>query len=163
MQSADQVLRFAGDVSIDKCKITTSGGVSQDIAAQVIAISIYEDLFSPFMTGSLVVKESFDLVNIFPFVGEEMVEIEISTPTLEKGNIKGTFYVYKLTDRQLVGDKNVAYMLHFISMEAIVDLNKKISKVFTGSPADIVKSLVSDNLNGLQSKEIACQNITNQS
>lgn len=153
MQSADQVLRFAGDVSIDKCKITTSGGVSQDIAAQVIAISIYEDLFSPFMTGSLVVKESFDLVNIFPFVGEEMVEIEISTPTLEKGNIKGTFYVYKLTDRQLVGDKNVAYMLHFISMEAIVDLNKKISKVFTGSPADIVKSLVSDNLNGLQSKK----------
>ena len=89
MQPADQVLRFAGDVSIDKCVITTSGGVSQDIAAQVIAISIYEDLFSPFMTGSLVVKESFDLVNIFPFVGEEMVEIEISTPTLEKGNIKG--------------------------------------------------------------------------
>jgi len=153
MQPADQVLRFAGDVSIDKCVITTSGGVSQDIAAQVIAISIYEDLFSPFMTGSLVVKESFDLVNIFPFVGEEMVEIEISTPTLEKGNIKGKYYIYKLSDRQLVGDKNVVYMLHFMSMEGIIDLNKKISKVYTGSPADIVKTLMTDNINGLQTKK----------
>ena len=153
MQPADQVLRFAGDVSIDKCVITTSGGVSQDIAAQVIAISIYEDLFSPFMTGSLVVKESFDLVNIFPFVGEEMVEIEISTPTLEKGNIKGKYYIYKLSDRQLVGDKNVVYMLHFMSMEGIIDLNKKVSKVYTGSPADIVKTLMTDNINGLQTKK----------
>ena len=154
MQPADKVLRFAGDVSIDKCDITTSGGVRQDIAAQVIAISIYEDLFSPFMTGSLIIKESFDLVNLFPFVGEEMLEIEISTPTMdEKKNIKGTFYIYKLTDRELLGDKNIVYQLHFISMEAIVDLNKKISKVYTGSPADIVKSLVTDEFNGLQSKK----------
>ena len=148
MQAADQVLRFAGDVSIDKCKITTSGGISQDIAAQVIAISIYEDLFSPFITGSLILKESFDLVNLFPFVGEEMVEIEVSTPTLDKGNIKGSFYIYKLSDRELVGDKNVVYQLHFISMEAIVDLNKKISKVFTGNPDELIKSIVSDNFNG---------------
>lgn len=154
MQSADKVLRFAGDVSIDKCDITTSGGIKQDIAAQVIAISIYEDLFSPFITGSLILKESFDLVNLFPFVGEEMIDIEINTPTLETSkNIKGKFYIYKMSDRELVGDKNIVYQLHFISIEAIIDLNKKISKVYTGSPADIVKSLVTDSFNGLQSKK----------
>ena len=154
MQSADKVLNFAGEVSIDKCDITTSGGVKQDVAAQVIAISIYEDLFSPFISGSLILKESFDLVNLFPFVGEEMIDIEISTPTLdEKKNIKGKFYIYKLSDRELIGDKNIVYQLHFISIEAIVDLNKKISKVYTGSPADIVKSLVTDSFNGLQSKK----------
>ena len=49
MQSADKELRFAGDVSIEKCDIFTSGGLRQDIAAQVIAITIYEDLFSPFI------------------------------------------------------------------------------------------------------------------
>lgn len=154
MQPAEQVLRFAGDVSVDSCKIKTTGGIEQDIAAQVAAISIYEDIFSPFITGSLVVKESFDLVNLFPFVGEEMVELEISTPTLDSTkNIKGSFYIYKLTDRQLIGDRSVGYILHFISMEAIVDLNKKISKVYTGSPADIVKSLLTDNINGLQTKK----------
>ena len=154
MQSSDKELRFAGDVSIEKCDIFTSGGLKQDIAAQVIAISIYEDLFSPFISGSLTVRESFDLVNLFPFVGEEMVEIDIVTPTLEEDkNIKGTFYIYKMTDRVLLGDKLVAYVLHFISPEAIIDLNKKVSKVYSGKPEDIVKSLITDNLNGLQSKK----------
>jgi len=154
MQAANKVLRFAGDVSIDKCNVITGNGTIQNITAQVISISIYEDLFSPFITGSLILKESFDLINVLPFAGEEMIDIEISTPTMEeKGNIKGKFYIYKLTDRELIGDKNLVYQLHFISMEAIIDLNKKISKVYTGSPADIVKSLVADSFNGLQSKK----------
>jgi hypothetical protein len=154
MQSVDKELRFAGDVSIEKCDIFTSGGLRQDIAAQVIAITMYEDIFSPYISGSLTVRESFDLVNLFPFVGEEMVEIEIVTPTLEETkNIRGIFYIYKMTDRVLLGDKMVAYVLHFISPEAVIDLNKKISKVYSGTPEEIIKSLLTDNVNGLQTKK----------
>jgi len=154
MQTTDKELRFAGDVSIDKCIIYTNAGLKQDISAQVIAVSIYEDIFSPFMTGSLTVRESFDLANLFPFIGEEMVNIEISTPTLDtKKNIKGTFYIYKMADRVLLGDKQVGYVLHFISPEGIVDLNKKISRSYEGKSHEIVSSLVSSNLNGLQSSK----------
>jgi len=154
MESSDKQLRFAGDVSIEKCFIYTSGGLKQDIAAQVIAISIYEDIFSPFISGSLTIRESFDLANLFPFVGEEMLRIEIVTPGLDsKKNIRGAFYIYKMADRVLLGDKLVAYVLHFISVEAVIDLNKKISKTYSGKPEDIVKSIISDNVNGLQSKK----------
>lgn len=154
MQTPDKELKFAGDVSIEKCDIFTSGGLRQDIAAQVLAITVYEDIFSPFISGSLTVRESFDLVNLFPFVGEEMVEIQIVTPTLdEKQNISGKFYIYKMTDRVLLGDKMVAYVLHFISPEAIIDLNKKISKVYSGKPEDIIKSLLTDKVNGLQTEK----------
>lgn len=146
-----QSLKFAGDVSIDKVKIITSDGFYQDIAAQVINIQYYEDLFSPFISGSLIVKDSLDLVNLFPFVGEEFVEIEISTPALNKGAIKGRYYIYKLSDRELIGDNVVVYQLHFISIEAIIDLNKKVSKVFTGNIANTVKSIVADKKDGLQS------------
>jgi len=154
MQASDKELRFAGDVSIEKCDIFTSGGLRKDIAAQVLAVTIYEDIFSPFMTGSLTLRESFDLVNLFPFVGEEMIEIEIITPTLEeKKNIRGVFYIYKMTDRVLLGDRQVGYVLHFISNEAVIDLNKKISKVYSGKPEEIVKTIVKDNYNGLQSNK----------
>ena len=146
-----QSLRFAGDVSIDKVKIITSNGFYQDIAAQVINIQYYEDLFSPFISGSLILKDSLDLVNLFPFVGEEFVELEITTPTLQKGGIKGRYYIYKLSDRELIGDNVVVYQLHFISVEAIIDLNKKVSKVYTGNAANIVKSIVADKTDGLQS------------
>lgn len=146
-----QSLKFAGEVSIDKVKIITSDGFYQDIAAQVINIQYYEDLFSPFISGSLIVKDSLDLVNLFPFVGEEFVELEISTPTLDKGAIKGRYYIYKLSDRELIGDNVVVYQLHFISVEAVIDLNKKVSKVFTGNVANTVKAIVADKTDGLQS------------
>jgi hypothetical protein len=162
MQTTDKELRFAGDVSIDQCLIYTNAGLKQDIAAQVLAISIYEDIFSPFITGSLTVRESFDLANLFPFIGEEMITLQISTPALEdKKNIKGSFYIYKMADRVLLSDKQVAYVLHFISPEAIVDLNKKISRGYEGKSHEIVSSAVKSNLNGLQStKEVFAEEST---
>ena len=146
-----QSLKFAGDVSIDKVQIITSEGFYQDIAAQVINIQYYEDLFSPFISGSLVVKDSLDLVNLFPFVGEEYLELEVSTPSLTRGNIKGRYYIYKLSDRELLGDRSVVYQLHFISVEAIIDMNKKISKTFSGNVGKMVDYFVKDKVDGLQS------------
>lgn len=149
-------LRFAGDVSIDKIKIVTLSGFTQDIAAQVINIQIYEDLFSPFMSGSLIIKDSLDLVNLMPFIGEEFLELDISTPTLKKNkNIRGSFYIYKLTNREILGDRSVVYQLHFVSKEAVVDLNKKISRVFANKISDLVEPFIKDKTFGLESdKEV---------
>lgn len=144
------VLRFAGDVSIDKVRIITPKGFYQDVGAQVINVQFYEDLFSPFITGSLILKDSLDLVNLFPFVGEEFLELEISTPTLKENNIKGKYYIYKMTSREMTGDKSVVYQLHFISVEAVVDLNKKISKVFGDQISKLVKPLLTDKTYGLE-------------
>jgi hypothetical protein len=151
--NSNETLKFAGDVNIDKIRIITPSGFFQDVAAQVINIQLFEDLFSPFISGSLILKESLDLINLFPFIGEEYLEIEISTPTLQKNNIKGKFYIYKMTNRELVGDRSMVYQLHFISVEAIVDLNKKISKSFAGKVSDIVSKFVKDKYDGLESSK----------
>jgi hypothetical protein len=148
-----QVLRFAGDVSIDKVKIITAKGFYQDVGAQVINVQFYEDLFAPFITGSLILKDSLDLVNLFPFIGEEYLELEISTPTLDKNNIKGKYYIYKMTNRELVGDKSVVYQLHFISIEAVVDLNKKTSRVFGDKISKLVEPFIKDKTFGLESNK----------
>lgn len=146
-------IRFAGDVSIDKAQIITSKGFYQDISAQIITLQLYEDLFAPFLTGSLIIKESLDLVNLFPFIGEEFLELEITTPSLQRGNVKSRFYIYKLSNRELIGDRSVVYQLHFISQEAIVDLNKKISKVFSGKISDMVPQFVTGITDGFESKK----------
>ena len=144
-------MRFAGDVSIDKVQIITPTGFYQDITAQVLNIQFYEDIFAPFITGSIVVKESFDLINLFPFVGEEFLDLEVTTPTLKNSSIKGKYYIYKLTDREHLGDKNVVYQIHFISVEAIADMNKKVSKTFSGKISDLVEQFVKDKNIGLES------------
>ena len=148
---SSKVLRFAGDVSIDKVRIITAKGFYQDVSAQVINVQIYEDIFSPFITGSLILKDSLDLVNLFPFIGEEFLELEVSTPTLEQYNIKGKYYIYKMSNREMTGDKSVVYQLHFISSEAIVDLNKKVSRVFANKISELIKPFIQDKTFGLES------------
>lgn len=150
--NAASTLRYAGDVNIEKVDIITPKGVYQNVRNQVIQLRIFEDLFSPFITGSVVLKESFDLQSLLPLIGEEFIEIKISTPTLDKP-ISGLFHIYKMNDKINVGDRAVGYELNFISAEALVDSNKRISKVFSGKISDIVRTFVVDKIDGLESKK----------
>ena len=123
-------LRFAGDVNVGEVKITSLvSNKTFNVANQLITIQIFEDIFSPFITGSIIVRESFDLINLFPFAGEEKLELDISTPTLEKGNIKSDFYIYKLTDSSVSSYNDKRYFDKFRKkMISNLRLNNKLSK-----------------------------------
>lgn len=152
---ADQkdTLRYAGDVSINKAVLTSVNGFYQNISNQILGIQIFEDIFSPFITGTLIIKDSLDLLNVFPLSGEEYLSLDISTPTFSKGSIIGEFYVFKMANREVMTDKSVVYELHFITQEAVVDINKPISRAFDGKPSDIAKKLFTDKDVGLQLAE----------
>ena len=152
-----EVIRFAGDVSIDKIEIISATGYGMEVSNQVAALEIYEDLWSPFISGVLALKDSLDLANLFPFVGEEFVNIKIHTPSFTGKDkiIDDQFVIYKMSNREMAGDRNLIYELHFISREALVDLNKKVSICYQGKCSDIAKSIITDKLNGLESNKNA--------
>jgi hypothetical protein len=160
--SLSQQLSKAGDVSIELVQITTTQGFYQNITGQVLGLQLFEDIFSPFMTGTIEIQDSLDLLNVFPFNGEEFLELKLVTPTLEKGNIDGKFYIYKMANRAMIGNRTLIYTLHFVSMEAIVDINKKLSKVFYGKCSEIVKKILLEPENGLEvSKELFIEETSN--
>ena len=134
MAADNEVIRFAGDISIDKIEIISSNGFGQEITNQVAAIEIYEDLFSPFISGVVALKDSLDYANLFPLVGEEYINIKLHTPSFKgKGKvIDDQFYIFKMANREMAGDRSVIYELHFTSREAIVDLNKTVSRCYQG-------------------------------
>lgn len=143
-------LRQAGDVNIEKVEIVSlASGTSFDIKNQVLTIQIFEDLFSPFTTGSIIIKDSLDLINKLPYAGQEYVDLKIFTPTIDQsagalGVIEDRFYIYKITDREYVANSSVVYQIHFISLEAVVDLNQSLSRPFKGKISDIVSQIVKD-------------------
>lgn len=151
--NAKASLRFAGDVNIDSAIIVTPSGVAQNITLQVISVIVYEDLFSPFMTGSLIIKDALDLNNVFPLLGEETLKLKISTPTIQGAIIQGDFLVYKMSDKIDHGDRSVMYELNFVSIEILAEQNKKVSKVFSGKISDIVPKFMFDPMDGLESKK----------
>jgi len=153
--SSENAIRFAGDVTIEKLELVSLNGFGQDVTNQIVAFEIYEDIFSPFITGTLALRESIDYAGLFPLVGEEYINIRIKTPTFDDKNmmIDDQFFIYKMTNRNMVGDRNVIYELHFISREAIVDMNKRISKSYEGNISDLAKEILSDKINGLETSK----------
>ena len=141
-------LRQASDVNVEYVNITSLANKTVfNIKNQVITIQVYEDMFSPFITGSLIVKDSLDLINNLPFSGMEYLEMEIFTPTLDvelkdQGIISGKFYIYKITEREYIAEKNLVYQLHFISSEAVQDLSNYSSRAYEGKVSDIVAKLI---------------------
>jgi hypothetical protein len=155
MAANSEAIRFAGDVNIDKIEIISLNGFSQEVTNQVIAIEIYEDIWSPFISGVLAFKESIDFINLFPFIGEEYVNVKIHTPSFTGKDkvIDDQFYCFKVNNREMAADHNMIYELHFISREAVVDLNKKVSKSYEGKVSDIAKQIITDTTYGLESKK----------
>ena len=82
--SPTESIRFAGDVNIRRLEIVSSANYKVDVTNQLIGAEIYEDIFSPFTSLSLTIRESQDFINALPLRGEEIVNLEISTPTFDK-------------------------------------------------------------------------------
>jgi len=145
--STTEKLSFAGDVQIHNVAIITLAGFAATITEQVVSIEIFEDLFSPFISGNIVIRDSQDLTNLFPLVGEEILLLDIRTPTLpNKDAYSGEFYIYKMEDRVKIAERELAYVLHFTSKECIVDVNKKISKAYSGKVSDIVSRILTEDM-----------------
>ncbi len=157
-------LNFAGDINIEYARVTSSNGLVQDVTGQIAQIEIFEDMFAPFISGTIVLYDAMDLVNFFPFVGEEYLNMRISTPSFTEKNriIEGEFYLYKMDQRILLNDKSQVYAIHFISKEALYDLNLKLSRSFQGVCSDIATQLIlgKDGLNS--SKPIRIEQASNK-
>ncbi len=140
---AADAIQYAGQVIIDTIKLYTSDRkTSLDISFLFTEIDIFEDIFSPSLFGSILLVEGFDLSSSFPILGEEILELEFHTPTFTT-SIKKLFAVTAITDKTLNDNKKQVYLLNFVSIEAIVDLNTKVYRAYSGTPSSSASQVFS--------------------
>jgi hypothetical protein len=142
--SQPNAITKAGDITIDVLEIVSSTGTRYDLKLQLVQMEIFEDLFSPVTSGTITITDSLDLVNNMPFIGEELLYIRAKTPQYtDRGQIfDNLYYIYKMTNREMMGDRNVLYTLHFISPEAIADMNVKLSKGYGGKIHEVANRII---------------------
>lgn len=131
---------FAGDVRIESAELYTGDGRHLGISGQIVELKIFEELFKPFRTIAITVRDSLNFVELFPFIGEEYIDIKVTTPGLSQ-SIEGKFTIYQITDRIQTKDKEVIYTLKGISIEWLIDVQKNISQKFQGNCSEIAGSL----------------------
>lgn len=162
--ASSEKITFAGDVNIVHCKILSSTGNLVDIKNQVSQIELNEDIFSPLISGQLTITESYDFIGELPFIGEEILQLKIKTPSFEETTaniINQDFYIYKISNRENIAHRKTLYILYFVSLEAVADINVKLSKTYSGRVDTIAHKLITDE--GLTTKKsFVIEECTNQ-
>ena len=98
-------LQRAGQVKIEQLKLITSSNQIIDLSEFLVELNIYEDIFSNYLRGEIVLTDSRNLIDQFYIHGEEFLNIKVRTPTFKDEDcIQKTFRVYKVSDREIVRD-----------------------------------------------------------
>jgi hypothetical protein len=163
--SNDQRLE-PGGIKLNSAVIINHQNQAIDVSQLVIQLMLYENMFAPFITGELQISDAAALTELLPFIGEEMLVLDIETPfpgdsPPELFKRKAAFMIYKMSGRENVTQKNVTYTLHFASIEAFTDVNSKISQTFKGKISDTVRKLIKAKPGLFSKKEVAIEPTAN--
>lgn len=142
--------------SLSELSITSSNGKKFDVFSQLVELSIFEDIYSPTMSGTLTISDSIDLFSEIPLSGFEFLTISLEKPDgwfdviLSK-----TFRIYKMDVQgvNLATSSNQVYTLFFCSEENLISESRKISKSYKGKKiSEIVKDIVENHLETSENK-----------
>jgi len=139
------------DINLVGPTIQSSNGESQtkrlSISSMYVSFNIFEDIYSNFLTGSIVINDATNLLGEFPIAGDEKIEIifrSINTPI----SIVSIMRVTGISEMTRLNEHMNIYTLHLTSEIAIRSEKQKISRSFPkGNIHRIVKTICEDYLN----------------
>ena len=73
-------LDHAGQFTIEKLDLITSSGLRVDLITTVMGITLFEDIHSMTITGTVAIQDSVNLASIGPLIGQEYLHLKIRTP-----------------------------------------------------------------------------------
>lgn len=119
-----------------------------DLKPYFLSMSIWEDLFTHFMTGQITIVDPVTFSERLPLTGWQKLVVNFRTnKDGEFDYFSKTFYIYKMSlneNERGSGTRKRAYTLHFISKAAKKDLSVKISRSYKNKKeSEIVKNVVS--------------------
>ena len=137
-----------GVSDIVKIELVGAGGTKrQGITGQIIEIHIFEDIESSFMTAQITMQDAINLVESFPIIGEEKIEL-----TLKRSGSGEKLYNYQFavhginphsTDSQ---GKQQVYVLLCSSEEAVKDSSLLISKGYKLTYDMMIRNILTEYL-----------------
>lgn len=137
-----------GDVIIDEITLQSYTGFKMSLAGLFDNFTIYEDIYSNFMSGSITLIESMNIVKHFPIIGAETLTIVYRTPWGGKNPVRLTFRTFKISAQVETSQQaNQLVRIEFVSPQAIWSMQSKVSKSYKAMRvSDMVNSIYRDYL-----------------
>ena len=146
-----------GDFRITTMKLTSanldietgSGANMLDLTTSVWhELNFYEDIYSPIVSGDITLTDTVGLIESFPIIGEEILDVSFSTagaalpPTAGPGTtstppaseapkqVMNRFRVYKVDPPVQVTDNSRTIKLYFVTDNQFTNLLSKVRKIY---------------------------------
>ena len=131
-----------GDVIINDITLSNKNTKAQvNPSDQISSIDIYEDFNSPTLFAEITFDDKIGLLNDFPIVGEELLEITFQTPGLSYPTTY-KFNSFSVSDvQQQMNGKGYTYVLKCVSKEQLTQSNINILQSYNETINDIVDNL----------------------
>lgn len=121
--------------------VTNAKQEKYEITASVAELNIVEDIESNMLSGNILYLDDNGGLNDINFTGNEKITIELYQSSGEESVTTHDFIVYKISDVERINDGTSAFMIHFMSVEAVINLNTKCVSAMSGSNSQVVKAL----------------------
>lgn len=125
----------SSDYHLRSLFLITSDAQTVDLIPFTVELNLYEDIFSPTMSGTIVIGDALDIISNYKIHGNEFLNLVVDKPGLDKPITK-IFRVYKISDREYGTASLQNFKLHFCSEELILSTQTVISKSYKGMTID---------------------------
>jgi hypothetical protein len=109
----------------------------------MMQLTLFENIFSPSMSGQITILDTNSIVLNLPIIGQEYLSFKIKTASLKNEGTdiidytENVFSIYKI-DTRIMSDGAEAIVLHFASSEMMRNSRTRVSKSYTNSIDKIV-------------------------
>tara|TARA_Y100001937_G_C7128330_1_gene335967 strand:+ start:1717 stop:3093 length:1377 start_codon:yes stop_codon:yes gene_type:complete len=147
---AENSIQIAGEFRLETCKVLTTSGLTLDIRDITRSISVFENIYSECISGTITVADTTDVVNNGPIIGEEKLLLKLVTPQTNRTTdttidyTKTPLLLYKIGTQTGDGEKANIITFHFTSQEAYYNSTSLISKSYNGKCSEILKKILRD-------------------
>ena len=138
-----ETLQHPGDYIIDGMVVIGSSGVPVEISKLLQELNIFQNIGTPFMSGSILIKDGAGLAEVLPFMGQERLIFSLRTPGRQKVDFNEYHaIIYNVGARIHQTDRSQNIILNFTSLENYKNIRTKVSKSFKGNISNIVKEIL---------------------
>ena len=137
------------DYILEKAIVTSSAfveGAEVDLRNVITDIEIYEHLDKPYLTGNVLFVDDAGVYNSVDFSGMEKLTLSFVLPGPDQKPIEKVFIIEKTLKNARANDNAAAVVFHIIEEHAFNSTLINVNKAYTGKPVDIIKKIITDNL-----------------
>ena len=144
-----------GGIHVIALSIVNQYGESLEIPRSAMEVSLFESIYSKFVTGEIAIDDGLNLTKNFRFTGQENVRIIFRQ---QEGNgqscapedsIDKVFRVYKVSNEERVKDSKKTYIIKICDPRMFRARRQRISQTLRGSYTDMLVGLFTDEHFGL--------------